>query len=289
MIQTAILGHGTVGSGVAEILINHNALVCEKVKDELSVKYILELRDFSSLPYADKFTNDFEKIINDGEVKIVAEVMGGIHPAYEFVKAADNTSAILSVSELEGYTFEGWYSDKAFNIRFDTNSLITEDITIYAKWKKNSEPEKPTEDPGNKTEKETTEDKGKKETAEKEKTKTTEQKKPETTEKEQTVSKLANTMKVKGKTVTVKKSKLKKKTRKIKRSKAITIKKAKGTVTFKKIKGNKKIRIDKKTGKISVKKGLKKGSYKVKVKVTAAGNEKYDKLTETVTFTIKVK
>lgn len=102
MIQTAILGHGTVGSGVAEILINHNALVCEKVKDELSVKYILELRDFSSLPYADKFTNDFEKIINDGEVKIVAEVMGGIHPAYEFVKRCleSGKSVVSSNKEL---------------------------------------------------------------------------------------------------------------------------------------------------------------------------------------------
>lgn len=86
MIYTAILGHGTVGSGVAEILINHNSLVCEKVRDELAVKYILELRDFSFLPYADKFTSDFEKILNDDEVKIVAEVMGGINPAYDFVK-----------------------------------------------------------------------------------------------------------------------------------------------------------------------------------------------------------
>lgn len=86
MIYTAILGHGTVGSGVAEILINHNSLICEKVRDEIEVKYILELRDFSSLPYAEKFTKDFEKIISDGEVKIVAEVMGGIHPAYDFVK-----------------------------------------------------------------------------------------------------------------------------------------------------------------------------------------------------------
>lgn len=102
MIYTAILGHGTVGSGVAEILINHNSLVCEKVKDELSVKYILELRDFSNLPYADKFTSDFEKIINDDEVKIVAEVMGGIHPAYEFVKRCleSGKSVVSSNKEL---------------------------------------------------------------------------------------------------------------------------------------------------------------------------------------------
>ncbi len=86
MIYTAILGHGTVGSGVAEIMINHNDRVCERVRNDIAVKYILELRDFSNLTYADKFTNDFEKIINDQEVKIVAEVMGGINPAYDFVK-----------------------------------------------------------------------------------------------------------------------------------------------------------------------------------------------------------
>lgn len=86
MIYTAILGHGTVGSGVAEIMIKHNARVSEKVRDDISVKYILELRDFSNLSYADKFTKDFEKIVNDKDVKIVAEVMGGINPAYDFVK-----------------------------------------------------------------------------------------------------------------------------------------------------------------------------------------------------------
>lgn len=86
MIYTAILGHGTVGSGVAEIMIKHNKRVCERVRDDIEVKYILELRDFSSLSYGDKFTKDFEKILNDKEVKIVAEVMGGINPAYDFVK-----------------------------------------------------------------------------------------------------------------------------------------------------------------------------------------------------------
>ena len=86
MIYTAILGHGTVGSGVAEIMIKHSDRVKDKVRDDIAVKYILELRDFSNLTYADKFTKDFEKIVNDDEVKIVAEVMGGINPAYDFVK-----------------------------------------------------------------------------------------------------------------------------------------------------------------------------------------------------------
>ncbi len=86
MINIALIGHGVVGSGVAEILINDNALINEKIKDELNVKYILDLRDFPDLPYADRFIKDFDRILNDDSVQIVAEMMGGLHPAYEFSK-----------------------------------------------------------------------------------------------------------------------------------------------------------------------------------------------------------
>lgn len=86
MIYTAIMGHGTVGSGVAEILINSSNTVAKAVKEELCVKYILDLRDFDGLTYSDKFIKDFDLILNDPDVKIVAEVMGGINPAYDFVK-----------------------------------------------------------------------------------------------------------------------------------------------------------------------------------------------------------
>ncbi len=86
MIYTAVMGHGVVGSGVAEILINHNSLVNQKIKDEISIKYILDLRDFDNLSYSDKFIKDFEIIANDDDVKIVVEVMGGVNPAYDFVK-----------------------------------------------------------------------------------------------------------------------------------------------------------------------------------------------------------
>ena len=86
MIYTAIMGHGVVGSGVAEILINHNNLINQKIKDEIDVKYILDLRDFNGLSYSDKFIKDFELIVNDDDIKIVVEVMGGINPAYDFVK-----------------------------------------------------------------------------------------------------------------------------------------------------------------------------------------------------------
>ena len=98
-----------------------------------------------------------------------------------------------------------------------------------------------------------------------------------------------NTMKVSGKTVKVKKSTLKKKSVKIARKKAITVKKAKGTVTYKKKSGNKKIKINKKTGKITVKKKLRKGTYKVRIQVTAAGNYDFRKAVKTVTVRIKVK
>lgn len=87
MVYTAIMGHGVVGSGVAEILINHADRIRDKVKDTLEVKYILDLRDFPELSYRDKFIKDFNIILNDPQVKIVAEAMGGVKPAYDFVKA----------------------------------------------------------------------------------------------------------------------------------------------------------------------------------------------------------
>ncbi len=86
MVYAAIMGHGVVGSGVAEILINNSELVKEKIKDDLAVKYILDLRDFPGLDYSDRFIKDFNVILNDPEVKIVVEAMGGVHPAYEFTK-----------------------------------------------------------------------------------------------------------------------------------------------------------------------------------------------------------
>ncbi len=102
MIHTAIMGHGTVGSGVAEILINNNMLVNEKIKNEINVKYILDLRDFDNLPYSKKFIKDFNIILNDPEVSVVVEVMGGINPAYDFVKSCleNKKSVVTSNKEL---------------------------------------------------------------------------------------------------------------------------------------------------------------------------------------------
>lgn len=86
MVQVAIMGHGVVGSGVAEILLTHNESLKKKVYKEINIKHILDLREFPELSYADKFTKDFNDIVNDDEVKVVAEVMGGVNPAFDFVK-----------------------------------------------------------------------------------------------------------------------------------------------------------------------------------------------------------
>lgn len=86
MINVAIMGHGVVGSGVAEILINHKNRIDNSTKNDINVKYILDLRDFDNLSYSDKFIKDFNIILEDDSVNIVVEVMGGTNPAYDFVR-----------------------------------------------------------------------------------------------------------------------------------------------------------------------------------------------------------
>ncbi len=87
MISIAILGHGVVGSGVAEILMSNAEGITRKAGESVYVKRILDLRSFPELPYADRFTTNFDDILQDGEISIVVETMGGLHPAYDFVKA----------------------------------------------------------------------------------------------------------------------------------------------------------------------------------------------------------
>lgn len=86
MVNIAVLGYGTVGSGVVEVLNTNGARINQRAGDEIRVKYVLDLRDFPGDPIQEKLVHDFEIILNDPEVKIVVEVMGGIEPAYTFVK-----------------------------------------------------------------------------------------------------------------------------------------------------------------------------------------------------------
>ena len=85
MVNIAVMGHGVVGSGVVELLIkNHDSIEVKTGGREINVKYILDLRDFKGTGYDEKFTKNFDDIINDDDVKIVVEVMGGCHPAFEY-------------------------------------------------------------------------------------------------------------------------------------------------------------------------------------------------------------
>lgn len=103
------------------------------------------------------------------------------------------------------------------------------------------------------------------------------------------VIKTKQKMKVSGKTFAVKASKLEKKAMTVKRAKVLKIKNAKGKLAFKKLKGNKGIKINRKNGKVTLKKGLKKGTYKVKVKVTAKDDKNYKKMAKNAVFKIIVK
>lgn len=86
MIKVAVLGYGTVGSGVLEVLDTNQTVIQKRVGDELQVKYVLDLKEFPGEPVQELITHDFEQIVTDKEVKVVVEVMGGIEPAYTFVK-----------------------------------------------------------------------------------------------------------------------------------------------------------------------------------------------------------
>lgn len=88
MIKIAILGYGTIGSGVVEVLRTNQESIAKRAGDEIEVKYILDLRDFPGDPMEDKVVHDYDIIANDEEVQVVVEAMGGVEPAYTFVKRA---------------------------------------------------------------------------------------------------------------------------------------------------------------------------------------------------------
>ncbi|WP_318710061.1 homoserine dehydrogenase [Candidatus Acetatifactor stercoripullorum] len=88
MINIAVLGYGTVGSGVVEVIEKNKEMVNKKAAQELDIKYILDLRDFPNDPYGHKVIHDFNQILKDDTVTIVCETMGGTGAAYEFTKQA---------------------------------------------------------------------------------------------------------------------------------------------------------------------------------------------------------
>ena len=102
MTKIAILGFGVVGSGVLEIILNNKNSMKHKTSCDLDVKKILDIRDFSTHEYSHLFTDNFDEILNDDEIEIVAEVIGGIEPSYTFTKKAleKGKSVVSSNKEL---------------------------------------------------------------------------------------------------------------------------------------------------------------------------------------------
>lgn len=101
MIKVAVLGYGTVGSGVVEVIERNNAEVSKSAGEEMHVKYILDLRDFPGDPYEDRVVHDFNIILNDAEISIVCEVMGGVGAAYQFTKQALEAGKSVCTSNKE--------------------------------------------------------------------------------------------------------------------------------------------------------------------------------------------
>lgn len=101
MAKIAVLGYGVVGSGTVEVFYKNKENLEKKAGEPLDIKYILDLRDFPDSPYADKFVKDFNVILNDPEVKVVCEVIGGLKPSYDFVKSALNEGKSVVTSNKE--------------------------------------------------------------------------------------------------------------------------------------------------------------------------------------------
>ena len=86
MVNIAVMGYGTVGSGVVEVINTNSDVINQRAANEINIKYVLDLRDFPGDPIQEKIVHDVDAIINDPEIRIVVDVMGGIEPAYTFVK-----------------------------------------------------------------------------------------------------------------------------------------------------------------------------------------------------------
>ncbi|MCI8317550.1 MAG: homoserine dehydrogenase [Lachnospiraceae bacterium] len=101
MVQVAVLGYGTVGSGVVEVIETNHDSILAKAGVDLQVKYVLDLREFPGDPIEKKLVHDYDVIVNDPEVDIVVEVMGGTNPAYTFTKRALEAGKSVCTSNKE--------------------------------------------------------------------------------------------------------------------------------------------------------------------------------------------
>lgn len=126
MVNIALLGHGVVGSGVVEVLTQNFESITKRAKERIEIKYILDKREFNDSKFAEKFTKNYSDILNDDDVKIVVEVMGGLSPAYEYVKEAllKGKSVVTSNKELvaeKGHDLLKIANEKNCNFLFEAS------------------------------------------------------------------------------------------------------------------------------------------------------------------------
>ena len=102
MQNIAVIGYGVVGSGTVELFEKNREEICRKIGRDCDIKYICDLRDFPGDKYEDKLVKDFNVILNDDEIEVVAEVVGGATFAYEYTKKllAAGKSVVTSNKEL---------------------------------------------------------------------------------------------------------------------------------------------------------------------------------------------
>lgn len=118
MVKIGIIGFGVVGSGVYEVIRKNEASIEEKSGKKIDIKYVLDIRDFSSHEESELFIKDFETMVSDGEVSVIVETMGGLEPAYEYTKRAlaAGKSVVTSNKELVAT-----YGDELLKIAYDNN------------------------------------------------------------------------------------------------------------------------------------------------------------------------
>ncbi|MCR5418772.1 MAG: homoserine dehydrogenase [Lachnospiraceae bacterium] len=101
MVKAAVLGYGTVGSGIVEVIKTNQKLIDQRAGEQVDIKYILDLRDFPGDPYENLVVHDVQVILQDPEIRVIAEAMGGVEPAFTFTKAALSAGKSVCTSNKE--------------------------------------------------------------------------------------------------------------------------------------------------------------------------------------------
>lgn len=133
MRKVAVLGYGTVGSGVVAVLEQSEDQIKRKLGEEVQVVKVLDIRDFPGDPIQERIVHDFEEILKDPEIEVVVEVMGGLHPAYEYVSqslCAGKHVATSNKALVEAYGAELGVLAREHGVSFQFEASVAGGIPI---------------------------------------------------------------------------------------------------------------------------------------------------------------